>query len=163
MPNINSGYTWLMSLWLVFIFLKLFSVFYSLFNKPKMLLKPERKNEYLNVQLSEFHSTWIVVIWLSGPWDFAHFSCIQRVFCYRKYSSPGTFVKKRVPRQFQDEGQRLLSSLQIMKNELQGERNKIRGHCPECVWIKNLTFQKVKPGVYRRLWQNKSFQGYFSL
>ena len=31
MPNTNNGYTWLVSLWVIFIFLKLLSVFYSFF------------------------------------------------------------------------------------------------------------------------------------
>lgn len=32
MPNTNNGYTWLVSLWVIFIFLKLLSVFYSFFS-----------------------------------------------------------------------------------------------------------------------------------
>ena len=44
MPNTNNGYTWLVSLWVIFIFLKLLSVFYSFFfHEQKMLLKSERK------------------------------------------------------------------------------------------------------------------------
>ena len=44
MPNTNNGYTWLVSLWVIFIFLKLLSVFYSFFfDEQKMVLKSERK------------------------------------------------------------------------------------------------------------------------
>ena len=46
MPNTNNGYTWLVSLWVIFIFLKLLSFFYIFFfffHEQKMLLKSERK------------------------------------------------------------------------------------------------------------------------
>ena len=55
MPNTNNGYTWLVSLWVIFIFLKLLSVFYSFFfffMNRKCFWNQKEKSEYLNMKLN---------------------------------------------------------------------------------------------------------------
>lgn len=52
LPNFNNDYTWLVSLWMSFIFLKLFSVFYSFLVNIKCFWNQKEKSRYLNIKLN---------------------------------------------------------------------------------------------------------------
>lgn len=58
MPDVNNGSTWLSSLWVIFIFLNLFSVFCSFFSEHEMPLKSEKKGVFkykINLILPGLH------------------------------------------------------------------------------------------------------------